>query len=116
VIVRLPDGLQLAIPEWMLKPEVCEELKVEAKPRISVSALLDVCKLIGGQASAIADNSHSCAESATGGRDAQQRESSHTAAQLSLRRRRGLDQAARVGAGALSKSLEGTTVERSEEG
>ena len=115
VIVRLPDTSQLAIPEWMLKPEACEELKVEAKPRISVSALLDVCKLIGAQASAVADNSQSCAESPTGGRDAQQGESSHTAAQASLRRRRALDQAARIGAGALSKSLEGTTGERAEE-
>lgn len=39
----------------MLKPEVCEDLKVEAKPRISVSALLDVLKLIGAQPSALAD-------------------------------------------------------------
>ena len=100
----------------MLKPEACEELKVEAKPRISVSALLDVCKLIGAQASTVAGDSQSCAESAGGGRDAQQGESSHTAAQPSLRRRRALDQAARVGAGALSKSLEGTTGKRSEEG
>jgi hypothetical protein len=116
VIVRLPDHSQVAIAEWMLKPEACAELKVEAKPRISVSALLDVCKLIGAQASAVADDSQSCAESATGGRDAQQGESSHTAAEASVQRRRALDQAARVGAGALSKSLEGTTGERSEEG
>lgn len=108
VIVRLPDSSQLAIPEWMLKPEACEELKVEAKPYISVSALLDVCQLIGAQASAVADNSHTCAESGAGGRDAQQGESSHTTAQPSLRRRRALDQAARVGSGVLSKSLEGT--------
>jgi hypothetical protein len=100
----------------MLKPEACEELKVEAKPRISVSALLDLCKFIEAQTSAIAGNSHSCAESATGGRDAQQGESGHTAAQASVRRRRALDDAAGVGAGALSKSLEGNTRERSEEG
>jgi hypothetical protein len=116
VIVRLPDSSQLAISEWMLKPEACEELRVEAKPRISVRALLDVCKLIGSQTSASADNLRSCAECATGGRDAQQGESGHTAAQAPLRRRRALDDAARVGAGALSKSLEGTTGERSEEG
>jgi hypothetical protein len=94
----------------MLKPEACEELKLEAKPRISVSSLLDVCKLIGG------DDAHGCAESATGGRDAQQGESGPTAAQASLRRRRALDDAAGLGAGALSKSLEGTTRECSEEG
>jgi hypothetical protein len=94
----------------------CEELKVDAKPCISVSALLDVCELIRARASAVADSSQSCAESATGGRDAQQGESSHTPAQVSLRRRRALDEAAPVGAGTLSKSLEGTAGERSEKG
>jgi len=116
VVVRLLDNSQLAIPEWMLKPEACEQLKVEAKPRVSLSALRDVCKLIGAQFSPVAGNSCGCAESAGGGVDAQQGESSHTAAQASLRRRRALGQAARVGAGALPRSLEGTTGERSEEG
>src|SRR5436305_13312273 len=46
-IVRLADSSQLAIPEWMLKPETCEGVKLEAKPRILVSYLLNVCKLIG---------------------------------------------------------------------
>jgi len=116
VIVRLPDSSQVAVPEWMLKPEVCEDLKVEAKPRIFVSALLDVCKLIRTHDSAVADDSHTCAESATGGRDAQQGESGGTATQAPLRRQRALDNTARGSAGELSKSLEGTTGERSEEG
>jgi hypothetical protein len=110
VIVRLLDGSQLAIPEWMLKPEMCEGLKLEAKPRISVSSLLNVRKLIGD------NDAHSCAESASGGQDAQQGESSDTAAQDSLRRRRTLEQTTRVGAGELSKSLEGTAGECCEEG
>ena len=36
VIVRLPDGLQLAIPEWMLSSDICERLQTEARPRISL--------------------------------------------------------------------------------
>jgi hypothetical protein len=99
----------------MLKPEACEELEIEAKPRISMSALLDLCKLIGAQPSAVAFNSHFCAESPTGGRDAQ-RESGHTATQAPLRRGRALDDAAPSGAGTLSNSLEGTTGKRSQEG
>jgi hypothetical protein len=105
LIVRLPDGSQLAIPEWMLKPETCEDLKLEAKPRISVSSLLNVRKLIGG------DEAHGCAESASGGQDAQQGESDHTTAQASFGKRRALGQTARVRSGALSKSLEGTAGE-----
>jgi hypothetical protein len=55
-------GSQLAIPEWMLQPEACAELKLEAKAHISVGALLEVRKLIGAQSSAVADNSHVRAE------------------------------------------------------
>jgi len=94
----------------MLKPEACEELKLEAKPRISVSSLLSVRKLIEDPAA------HSCAESASGGQDAQQGESDDTAAQDSLRRRRNLEQTAPVGAGKLPKSLEGTAGGYCEEG
>jgi hypothetical protein len=75
VIVQLPDDSQLAIPGWMLKPEACTVLKIEARPRISLSSLLDLCRLIEGQPSAAGGNSHPCAESPTGGRDAQQGES-----------------------------------------
>jgi hypothetical protein len=47
VIVRLPDSSQLTIPEWMLKPDACEELKIEAKSRISMGALLELRKFVG---------------------------------------------------------------------
>jgi hypothetical protein len=94
----------------MLKPEICEGLKLEAKPRISASSLLNVRKLI------VDDAAHGCAESASGGRDAQQGESGDTAAQDSLRRRRTLEQTAGVGAGELSESLEGTADSYCEEG
>jgi hypothetical protein len=94
----------------MLKPEACEDLKLEAKPRISVSSLLNVRQLI------VDDAAHGCAESASGGRDAQKGESDDTAARDSLQRRRTLDQTARVGAGELSESLEGTADSYCEEG
>jgi hypothetical protein len=104
------------MPEWMLKPEACEELKIEAKPRISMSALVDLCNLMVAQSSAMADRAHCCAEIASGGRDAQQGESGQTATQSPFRRQRALDDTARTGAGTLSNALEGTTVERSQEG
>jgi len=116
VIVRLPNDSQLALPEWMLKPEACEELKIQARPQIAMSALVDLSKLIKAQLSAVANHSPSCAESATGGRDAQPGESGCTARQAPLRRQRALGDAARSGAGALSKSLERTIDECSEEG
>jgi hypothetical protein len=100
----------------MLQPGAGEGLNMEARPRISISALLDLCELMKAQPSAATDNSHGCAEFARGGRDAQQGESGHTAAQVPLQRRRAMDEAAPIGAGMLPKSLQGTTGERSEEG
>jgi hypothetical protein len=94
----------------------CEDLKAEAKPRVSVSALLEVCKLTRAQDSAIAEDSDVCAESAAGGRDAQQGESGGTATQALLRRQRALGDAARGSAGELSQSLERTIGECCEEG
>lgn len=116
VIVRLLDGSQLAVPEWMLKPEVCEGLRAEAKPRVSVSALLEIRNLTRTQDSAVAEDSDVRAESATGGRDARQGESGGTAMQALLRRQRALGGAARSSAGELSQSLERSTGECCEEG
>jgi hypothetical protein len=114
VIVQLPDGSQLALAEWMLQPEACADLKIEAKPRIAMSALFDLCRLIETQPSAVAGHSPDCAESSAGGRDAQPGESGHTATPALFRRRRALDESALTGAGTLSNALEGTTDERSQ--
>ena len=38
--------MQIAVPEWMLNPQVCDRLKTEDKPRISVGALMDLRRLI----------------------------------------------------------------------
>ena len=46
VIVRLADGLQLAVPLWMLDPVLCGFLREESSPRISHEALLDLRELI----------------------------------------------------------------------
>ena len=93
----------------MLKAETCEGLKLEAKPRISVSSLLHVRQLVRDSAA------HGCAESASGGQDAQQGESGDTAAQDPLCRQRALGLTARVSAGELPKSLERTADEHCEE-
>jgi len=63
VIVKLPDGLQLAIPEWMLNPEICERLRTEARPRISLDALVELRTLINAQVPMLAGDRDGCAES-----------------------------------------------------
>ena len=34
LIVKVPGGLQIAVPEWMLIPQTCDQLRVEDRPRI----------------------------------------------------------------------------------
>jgi hypothetical protein len=108
VIVRLPDGPQLAIPEWMLDSEACERLKTEAKPRISLGSLLDLRKLIDSQPSPTADSTSDRAESARGGQDAKSRETRDLATQPSIRRRRALANVTGAGAGDRAKAVGGS--------
>ena len=112
VIVRLPDGPQLAIAEWMLDSEACEHLTMEAKPRISLSSLLDLRLLIDTQPSLTSDPTLDHAESGRGGQDAKPRETGDLAAQPSIRRRRALANVTGAGAGQLSSDMEGTVGER----
>jgi len=49
LVIKLRGGVQVAIPEWMLNPRVCDQLKTEDQPRISVCALLDLRRLIDAQ-------------------------------------------------------------------
>ena len=114
VVVRLPDGPQVAIPEWMLDSEACERLRIEAKPRISLGSLLDLRLLIDKQPSLTADPTSDRAESARGGQDAKPRESGDLATQISIRRRRALANVTGAGAGELSSAVEGTVGERAE--
>ena len=46
LVVRLPDGLQLAVPEWMLSPLACEQLKEEKEPRIATPTLQELRELV----------------------------------------------------------------------
>jgi len=114
VIVRLPDGPQLAIPEWMLDSEACERLTIEAKPRISLSSLLDLRLLIDTQPSLTTDPTSDRAESGRGGQNAKPRETGDLAAQPSIRRRRALADVTGAGAGELSSTVEGAVGERAE--
>ena len=40
LVVRLPTGTQIALPKWMLTPELCDRLSYEDRPRIDITALL----------------------------------------------------------------------------
>src|ERR1041385_7487525 len=46
LIIRLPSGVQVAVPDWMLNPQVCDRFTYEAEPRISIDALFDLRRLI----------------------------------------------------------------------
>jgi hypothetical protein len=113
LIVRLPDGSQLAVPEWMLNPLSCERLIDEAEPRVAISALVELRQLIDSQPLIPTRDFRSCAQYPTGGQHAQQRESERLAAETSLRGRGGLGHSSGGGPGTLSKPVHPTTGKRS---
>ena len=59
VIVRLGDGIQIAMPCWMLDPHECAALKEETSPRVSIHALVALADLINLHRDERADTSGS---------------------------------------------------------
>jgi hypothetical protein len=63
VIVRVGDGIQIAVPCWMLDAHVCAALMEEASPRVSIAALLALADLIDVHRDQRADTSGSSPQS-----------------------------------------------------
>src|SRR5713226_7425288 len=49
VQIRLPDGTQLALPEWMLDEQACHDVRESDRPNIAVSALTHLRRLLSAQ-------------------------------------------------------------------
>ena len=105
LIVKLPGGSQIALPEWMMIPQVCDRLTIGEQPRISIDALIDLRRLIDAQCQISAPKAPGHAESPAGGLDEQQQKSSRLATPAALRGRTDLDRASRIGAGTLSYAV-----------
>ena len=114
LIVRLPGGAQVAVPEWMLQPQVCDQLVIEAEPRISIDALIELRALIDAQRLKNTSKEDCCAESPSGGQDAQQRKPERVATQTALRGRRDLERAPRTGAGTVPRLVAPSAGKRSQ--
>ena len=48
-VVKLPQGLQIAVPGWMLDAIHCGRLPQEARPRVALAALLELAALLNIQ-------------------------------------------------------------------
>ena len=101
LIVKVPGGLQIAVPEWMLIPQTCDQLRIEDKPRISIDALIALRQLIDSQRLNHGLQTAGHAESPAGGQDGHQQKSSRLAVPAALRGRTDLDRASRIGKGTL---------------
>ena len=75
VIVRCPDGVQIAVPEWMLNATACDRLADQAQPLIGLSSLLTLRRLITEYAPAT--EKYFGAESSEGGKHARQGKLAH---------------------------------------
>ena len=50
VLVRVREnGVQLALPAWMLDDVFCAQLRYECEPLVAVSALIALCELLDAQ-------------------------------------------------------------------
>jgi len=115
LIVKLPGGIQVAVPDWMLSPQVCDRFSNEAEPRVSIDALFDLRRLIDAQHLGKASMDRGCAKSPSGGKNAQQRKSVEVATQTALRRRRDLARASGVGKGTVPNSVAPDARKRSQD-
>ena len=97
----------------MLNSQACDRLSQEEKPRIAIDALLELHWLIDAQHIENATQDHICAESPSGGQDAQQR-SDRAAARAALRGGRNLDRTSGIDAGRLPNSVAPAVGKRSQ--
>ena len=107
--------MQIAVPDWMLNPQVCDRFTNEAEPQISMDALFAMRRLIDAHRLGKTPEAHGCAESPSGGKNAQQRKSVQVATQAALRRRRDLDRASGVGKGTVPNSVAPDARKRSQD-
>ena len=72
MVISLPDGMQIAVPRWMLDPVACDQLRAEDRPRIELSALRNLRILLDSQLlSGLGFPEDAGATRSRGGRDAQ---------------------------------------------
>ena len=115
LIIRLPGGVQVAVPDWMLDPQVCDRFTSEAEPRVSLDALFELRRLIDTHRLGETPKDDGCAESPSGGKNAQQRKAGRVAAQAALRGRRDLDRASSIGQGTVPNSAAPDSRKRSQD-
>jgi hypothetical protein len=87
----------------MLLPQACDQMVIEAEPRISIDALVDLRALIDAQRLKNTSKEDCCAKSPSGGQDAQQQKPERAAGQATFRGRGDLDRAPRIGARTVPK-------------
>ena len=97
LVVKVVEGLQLAVPGWMLDQPLCSQVRDEPKPRISVCALLNLCDLVDSQSLLTPNLADSrCASQDLGGNDAQPQPSSLQSTTVSVPTREFVGEASRL--------------------
>ena len=74
-VVKLPEGIQIGIPAWMLDPVSCSQLPQRDQPSIALKALVELAELIEAQRlPSLVTNSESGPSLRRGGIDALRKE------------------------------------------
>jgi hypothetical protein len=104
-VIKLPEGLQIAVPAWMLDAVVCNQLPQRDHPLIALKALLDLAELIELQRLPCSvTNSESGPSRRRGGIDALRIKERLSSTEVALREEEAMGKTSR----AQSSSLPGT--------
>ena len=110
-MITLADDVQVALPTWMLDPQVCQQLTEETHPRIAVSTLRDLRALVDGQLrlATVARETSRGTVPPIGGEDASPDRTSITTADAGLRQSRPVAEAPGRGTTPVPDPLRTTT-------
>jgi hypothetical protein len=104
-VVKLPEGLQIAVPAWMLDPVYCSQLPQRDHPLIALEALLALAEVIEiSRLPSSVTNSESGPSSLRGGIDALRTKERLSSTEVALREEEAMGKTSR----AQSSSLPGT--------
>jgi hypothetical protein len=104
-VVKLPEGLQIAVPAWMLDPVFCGQLRQRDHPVVALEALLKLAEFIEiFRLPSSVTNSESGPSSLRGGVDALRTKERLSSTEVALREEEAMGKTSR----AQSSSLPGT--------
>ena len=102
-VVKLPEGLQIAVPAWMLDPVFCGQLPQRDHPVVALEALLELAEFVEiFRLPSSVTNSESGPSSRRGGIDALRAKERFSSTEVALREEEAMGKTSRAQSSSLS--------------